>query len=295
MTVKDQVQKVKNNWLLILVPIVLLFLFFGLSGRFSLFSGSSSLAFTDVASSAYERSTVAEGYAPAPYAGVSAKTSAAPVVDQMIAKTARVETEVERGGFLDAEATLKSVVESSGAVLLEQDVRTYDEGLARIGAYRIKVDAGRYDALVSQLQMIGELDAFAENAQDVTQAYTDVGAQLENEKERLERYNQMYQDATLVDDKIDISDRIFNQENTIAYLEGALRDVGSQVVYSTIDVTLTEKASGYAELTFVKLSELVQGFVGSLSAVVYLLVISLPWALGVWLVVFVIRKLRRRR
>ncbi len=302
MTVREQVNKLKDNWLLILLPLLLLFIFAGgLSGIFSLFSGLSS---SGSSSSADYYESPSMGYSgdygasPAPYAAFTkSSASSSSALDQMIAKTASMETKVERTTFLAAEATLKSIVTSSDAAMLDQNVQTYGEGIAeyRAGRYQIKVDAKKYDAVVSQLKAIGEIETFTENAADVTKAYTDLGVQLANEKTRLERYNVMYEDATLVADKIDLSDRIFNQENTIKYLEEYLKNVGDQVVYSTVDVTITEKQSGYAELAFVKLSDLVKGFVSSLSTVIYLLVILVPWALGIWLVLFVIRKLRGKK
>ena len=68
--------------------------------------------------------------------------------------------------------------------------------------------------------------------------------------------------------------------------------MGEQVVYSTIDVTLTEMKSGYAGLAFHGLSDFVTGLTGSVSTVLYLLIVLLPRALGLWLVVFVVRKIR---
>ncbi|MBI4144770.1 DUF4349 domain-containing protein [Candidatus Woesearchaeota archaeon] len=298
MAIRDQLTKLKDNWLLILLPLVLFFL---LAGGLSGLSGLvSDVAFSPGASSGYAQPSIGYdgGYPSQSYAPSGAREATSTSVDatagQLIAKTASMETKVERGTFLDEEASLKSIVQSSDAQLLQQNVQTYGEGISqyRAGSYRVKVDADKYEELVSKLGEIGEMDSFRETADDVTQAYTDLSVRLANEKTRLSRYNEMYKEATDVSDKLEISDRIFNQENMIKYLEEALRDVGDQVVYSTVDVTLTEEKSGYAELTFVGLSDLVKGFVGSLSTVIYLFVLLLPWALGIWLVVFVVRKLR---
>src|SRR3989344_2452930 len=141
--------------------------------------------------------------------------SAPEVKDQMIAKTASMETKVKRGTFLGEEARLKAIVKSSDATMLWQNVETYGEDIAQYsaGRYQIKIDSKKYDAIVSQLKGIGKIESFTENAEDVTKTYADVNIQLENEKKRLERYEQMYTEATLTEDKIDISDRIFNQEN----------------------------------------------------------------------------------
>ena len=322
MTVKDQWGKLKDNWLLILIPFVLIFVVMGgfseISSLVDDFSSSSS--YDSGSSSGYERPSM--GYStganyesasyspessasPVPYSEVALKSSpsissdvsAPPLQDQMVAKTASMETKVERGTFANEESTLKSIVKASDAILLWQNVNTYGEGRAQYqaGRYQIKIDATKYDAIISQLKAIGTVESFTENAEDVTKAHADLNIELAGEKERLVRYQQMYKEATLTEDKISISDRILNEENYIKYLEEALKNVGEQVTYSTIDVTITETKSGYAELTFHSLSEFGVGLVGSASTVLYVLVVLLPWALGLWLVIWIIRKIRGKK
>ncbi len=314
MAINDQFRKLKDNWLLIIVPLVLIFAAMGgFSGLSSLIGGFASPSYDKGPSIGYGGSGSYESasYAPAPYGASSSRinslmkssptpdssdVSAPEVKDQMIAKTASIEAKVERGKFLDEEASLKNIVKSSDATMLWQNVETYGEGMAQYtaGRYQIKIDSKKYDAVISQLKSIGTMESFTESAEDVTQTYADVNIRLENEKKRLQRYEGMYKEATLTEDKIMISDRIFNEENLIKYLEESLKNVGDQAAYSTIDITLTEKKSGYAELTFVGLSDLVKGLVGSVSLLVYLFIVLLPWALGIWLIVFVVRKIRGR-
>ena len=97
-----------------------------------------------------------------------------------------------------------------------------------------------------------------------------------------------------VDEKIQLSDRIFEQERTIKSLEDALRNVDRQVEYTTISLTLREKESKYQNIALAGLSGLVRKFVDSLNSVLYLLVAVIPYAiLGLigWLVIrFVKRK-----
>ncbi|MBI4447423.1 DUF4349 domain-containing protein [Candidatus Woesearchaeota archaeon] len=301
--------KLKDNWLLILLPLVLIFVVaIGFSGISWLMGSLGSSSYED--SSGYGGLGIYESASSAPVPAPSransfmkessistpSEVSAPEVNDRMIAKTARMETKVKRGTFLEEEATLKSIVKSSDAIMLWQNVETYGKGSAKYtaGRYQIKIDSNKYDAIISQLKSIGAIESFTENAEDVTQTYTDINIQLENEKKRLKRYEEMYKEATLLEDKIGISDRIFNQENYIKYLEDTLKNVGDKVVYSTIDITITELKSGYAELAFVSLSGLVKAFVDSVSGFIYIFIVLLPWTLGLWFIIFVIRKIRRR-
>jgi hypothetical protein len=105
-------------------------------------------------------------------------------------------------------------------------------------------------------------------------------SELVAEKERLARYQQMLLEAISVEDKIQLSDRIFNQERTIKYLEEQLKNTGNRVEYSTLYVTITEKQSEYIDAVFVKLSELVSRFVQSLNNLLKLVVGLIPYALA---------------
>jgi len=96
-----------------------------------------------------------------------------------------------------------------------------------------------------------------------------------------------------VEDKINLNDRIFNQENTIRYLEERLENLDKQVLYSTINVNLREKKSDYADIELVDVSTLTAAFVGSIDTLAVLAVAILPWAVVLWLIVIVWRKLSK--
>ncbi|MBI2107385.1 DUF4349 domain-containing protein [Candidatus Woesearchaeota archaeon] len=90
---------------------------------------------------------------------------------------------------------------------------------------------------------------------------------------------QMYEEAKSIQDKIDLSDRIFNPERAIKYYEEELKNIDNQVSYSTVSLTLTEKQSDYANIMFVKFSSLISSFVESLNSLLKFTVIILPWAI----------------
>ena len=122
------------------------------------------------------------------------------------------------------------------------------------------------------------MTSFSENADDITEQFVDLKTELTAEKERLARYQQMLKEAVTVEDKIQLSDRIFNQERTIQYLEEQLQSAGNRVEYSTVYVTITEEQSEYVDAVLVTLSELVTTFVASLNALLELLVGLIPYA-----------------
>jgi len=290
MTVKEQFQKLKENWLIVLLLGVVLILFMGLPAvetvQQGMFQGGGI---------AYDKGYAAESAVADSRIGIMPPIYydggfAPEVEDRKITKSASMTTEVERGTFQEAESRLKSIVSAADAFLLNENAQKYDHGNGRrsyySGSYTIKVEAGKYESLVSQIREIGEVTWFSENADDITERFVDLETELAAEKERLARYKLMLAEAATVEDKIELSDRIFNQERTIKYLEEQLENVGTQVAYSTAYVTITEKQSEYVDAVLVKFSELVANFVHSLNSLLKLIVAAIPYvivAVLVWL------------
>ena len=294
MAIKDQLLKIKENWLL--VGIVLVVLLFMSGGNIPLITSkiaTSGLGFekASVSDASYSRS----GYGIAPPQPVYGDF-APDVADRKITKSSSLSTEVETGTFNDAVLRLKSIVKSSNSYLLNENVNKYDSGWKSYysGNYQIKVDTKKYDDVTSQLKGIGEIKSFNENAEDITASHKNLQIELSAEKERLARYNKMYSEAILVADKLQLSDRIFEQERTIQYLEDALKNINQQVDYSTIYVTLNEKQPKYSNIKFVKFSELVERLVASINSLLSLLFIAIPYVIAALVLWMIVRFFRRR-
>lgn len=296
MSVKEQLAKIKDNWLLIAV-IIVVFVF--MSG---IFSGSS---FTRMASydgslsqeadASYGKASYAEGVGGSSVFPVPNEDFAPGVQDRKIVKTSSMSTEVERGTFYDSEKKLLDIVKSSDSYLLNQNVNKYgtDRESYTSGNYQIKVDVKKYDSIVAQLRSIGEVQSFNENSNDVTGQYTDLKIEIESEKARFKRYEAMYAEAKEIKDKIDLNDRMFDLERQIKYLEDSLKNIDQRVDYSTIYVAITEKKSEYYGIMFVKLSELISISVGSSNTLIRFLITILPWALAFFIIRFAVKRFRK--
>ena len=287
MTIKEQVQRIKDNWLIVLLLAVVLVLFMGLPAVETLQQGMFQGGFAERAYGGIAADSKMGIGMPAP---IYSDSFAPEVADRKITKTASMTTEVERGNFQDAESKLKSLVKTADALLLNENLQKYDYGDGGrtyfSGSYTLKVEEEKYSAVVSQLKEIGEVTWFNENADDITEQFVSLETELQAEKERLARYKQMLAEATVISDKIELSDRIFNQERTIKYLEEQLKNTGNRVEYSTIYVTITEKQSEYVDAVLVKFSELVTKFISSLNALLKMIVGLIPYAIAavlVWL------------
>ena len=293
MTIKSQLSKIKDNWLLIVIVLaVLAFLNFGNLGSLGVSSLAGGIGFEKRAAqdASYSGSY---GIIPQPSYGDFAPD----VTDRKITKSSSINIETETGIFKDAESKLKSIVKSTNSYLLNENVNKYDSGWKTYysGTYQIKVDSRKYNDIIAQLKGIGEVKSFSENTDDITASYKNLEIELAAERQRLLRYQEMYKEATLTADKLQISDRIFDQERTIKYLEDSMKNIDKQVDYSTIYTTLNEKQSEYANIIFVKFSELVRSLVASINSLLTLIFAVAPYAVAAVILWFVVRFFRKRK
>lgn len=298
MGVHNQLSKLKSNWLIVLLVAVAL-LVTTCSGPLSDLGGSLTNAFTAQSAVATEKAYGTGGEAA--YAPGFSRSIYPPVdegfapgeQDRKIVKSSSLSTEVE--DFPAAEGQVKSIVQSSGAYLLGQNAYTSGEPghQYKTGNYNIKVEAGKYDAVVAQLMQIGKVASFQESATDVTGQAQNLALEIEAEKARLARYNEMYMQATLIEDKISLNDRIFDQERSIKYLEERQKNLEQEVEYSSIYVTISEKKPDYVDVAFVKLTTLVKSVVASINALLIIIAVLFPFAVVAaigWLIYWLVRR-----
>ena len=217
------------------------------------------------------------------------------VSDRKITSTSYLTTKVKTGEFRNAEVKLKAILTSSSTLLLNEDVQVSGSGRRTFlsGSYTLKVKAEKGDALLLQLKELGEIVSFTQNKDDVTEQHLDLREELEVEKARLKRFESMFAESLDVAEKIQLTDRIFEIERRIAYLEESLGSLDTRVEYSTIYLQLREKQSGFANVALVKFSQLVESLVGSLNSLLHLIFLALPYvlvALAVWWTVRFVRR-----
>lgn len=295
MGIKDQLVKMKENWLMIVLVLVVLVFISGGNGIVNTGLNSAGGFIKGVPSGgAYEMADMDVASSSRYYPGYDDGGFAPEVEERKITRTSSLSSEVERGEFREAEERLKNIITSSGAYLLNEGSNRNGEGWRGYysGYYSIKVDTEKYSAVVAQLKEIGEVQNFNENMVDVTGRYEDLSVQIETEKARLARYLEMYAEAKDVNDKIELNDRIFNQERTIKYLENSLENIDNRIDYSTISFSMGEERSEWTNIVFVKMSSLVRGFVESLNSLLKFVFGVVPWAIAAWVVWFFYKRFK---
>jgi len=292
MTFTEQLEKLKDNWLVILLVVVVL-------GAMMLLpkigTNYSSRNYTTMDSAL----GYASGYYPESvmYKNYSQQNNFAPdVTDRKIVKTSNLGIEVKLGKFSQTDSMMRDIIKSSSSFILNENIYSSKVNSKDVytGSYTIKVETSKLDQITNQLKTLGKITSYNQGADDVTGQYTNVKIELQVEKERLERYKQLYEDAKTMEDKINLNDRIFNQERTIKYLEDSIKNIDERVDYSTIYLTINER-SDYIYIAFVKLSELVSSFVGSLNSLLRLIFLVLPWAVLGGVIYAIIRLTKKKQ
>jgi hypothetical protein len=297
MSVKTQLLKLKENWLIIVLSLIFIIIIAALVGN----SGPGLYQLTERSlNSVGQSASFDEAYDSKAMIGIYPGEDggfAPQIEERKLVKTSELSTEVKRGEFADSENQLKSIIAASDSFLLNENVKKYGTGVEQYyrGSYQIKVEAGKYDSVISQLKQIGEVQDFNENTEDITGSYANLEIELATEKSRLERYRAMYNEATKIEDKINLNDRIFNQERTVKYYEDRLANLDSKIDYSTVSVTITEKKSNFFSAKFVELSELIGTIVGSLNSLLVLIFAVIPYLILIALIYLIIRLIRKKR
>ena len=90
-----------------------------------------------------------------------------------------------------------------------------------------------------------------------------------------------------------LTDRIFDQERRIKYLEDSLTRQDKRVDYVTLNVNLVEERSQYSNIVFVKFSDIAKRFVSSFNGLITLIFVLLPYAIVTSIIWIIVRKRKR--
>jgi len=219
------------------------------------------------------------------------------IKERQLIKTSTIAMKTKRGEFEKVQSGVNNIVKASGAYVLSENFQTLGKGSQtyHTNTYQIKIETSKYDSVVAQLRELGGVTSFMETATDVTGAISNRQIEIAAEKERLRRYEQLVGTSANLNDKITLTDRIFEQDRRIKYLEAGLQNTQQEVAYSTISLSLQEKAPTLFGVALVGLGELIRTLVGSFNALLYFISAILPWAIIAGVIYGIIRWIKHRR
>ena len=232
MSLKLQLTRLKENWLLLLILILILLTF----NYLPTFKEASFLK-----SASYDQAV--GGFAERSMMPISSENFAPEATERVLTKTAYLSTEIKRGQYQETDSKVKNLIEANKAILLNENINKNEisNKIYITSYYQIKVPTTNYDSFVAEIKSIKELKSFTETTEDITQQKLDLTTNLQAEKTRLMNYQKILNEATLAADKLEVTDRIFNQERTIKFYEEMLANLNNRVSYSTISLTISEK------------------------------------------------------
>lgn len=232
---------------------------------------------------------VAESVAPATRLPAQASTNSASgeqanAVARKIVFTAQVDVLVE--DMAQAQQRLNELIASvqqAGGYVSHQD-SSGAAGSRRHGTWTVRVPQTRFDQVMADLEQLGELQRSSRDAQDVTEAYTDLEARLKNKQSSEQRLLSHLEKTGELKDTLEVERELSRVRGEVEQLQGQLNLLKNKTDLATIILTLQERAgftpattptfSTQASRTF---AESWQAFGVFLRFVALFLVAIVPW------------------
>lgn len=232
------------------------------------------------------------GLAPVP-APTSAPGAGSVIVTRII-KTGYITIEVKDvTASVDA---LKNMVTAKGGYLSSSSISEgYNKRLT--GTVILRVPQAEFDTTLAGVKAIGTVKSVSTQGEDVTEEYVDLEAQKTSYQNQLTQYNAIMKKAINVSDVIEIQQQIDRVQTKLNQLEGRMRYLNSRLDLSTITVTLQEPEpvggdTGYDFITTI--NEAIDGFIGSIKAIIVLFAALIPWLIVLSGIGYVIYRLFKR-
>lgn len=208
---------------------------------------------------------------------------------------------MESTDFDAARDTLLAAVDDCGAWMeyssLSGDAKDHD----RYAYYTVRVPVENYRTFLAAVGEAGSVLDLSETAENITSSYIDVQARLSALEAQRERLNALADQAETTADLLEIESQLSDVQYQLENYTRQLRSMDQQVSYSTVDIYLREVAT--LTPTGVTFGERIadafgggwDAFVGFLQGLVIALVYLWPVLLIAVAVVFILRKVWRKR
>jgi hypothetical protein len=288
MSFKNQINTMKNNWFLILISLFLVILVVLGLGFFS--KGYNDFDGIDMS---FRNNSESLGSA----AEKSYVNTYSPEVDsRKITVYTNLNLKLKKNQFSKVDLNLKNIVINTNSILLKENTSVYNRNNnLKSGNYTIKVESVKLDSIISQLKNLGEVNSFSSHKTDITEQYENLEIELNSENNKLKRFKELYDsNSALLENKVELIEKIFNQERRIKYLEESLENKDKTVKYSTINLSVSEY-SNYISIIFVKFSDLLKTIVGSINVLLHIIFAVVPFIIFIWLIVMVVKLFKKKR
>ena len=208
---------------------------------------------------------------------------------------------MESTDFDAARTTLLAAVDANDAWLEYSSIDGAESDHDRTANFTVRVPVENYRSFLAAAGDAGSVQNLSENAQNITSSYIDVQARLTALEAQRDRLNELADEAETTADLLEIESQLSDVQYQLENYTRQLRNMDQQVSYSTVDIYLREVAT--LTPTGVTFGERIadafgggwDAFVGFLQGLVIALVYLWPVLLIAVVVVFIVRKVWKKR
>lgn len=208
---------------------------------------------------------------------------------------------MESTDFDTTREALMTAVEANGAWLESTSLYGTEKDHDRTADYTVRVPVGSYRAFLAAVGDAGSVLNISESAENITSSYIDVQARLSALEAQRDRLNALADQAETTADLLEIESQLSDVQYQLENYTRQLHSMDQQVSYSTVDIYLREVAT--LTPTGVTFGERIadafgggwDAFVGFLQGLVIALVYLWPVLLIAVAVVFILRKVWKKR
>jgi len=235
---------------------------------------------------------------------VSEDESMDSVSDQKVIKNGNLSLKVGSADWAAGE--ISNIAREKGGQVFSTNFNESTKG-QRSGYMTIKVPVEKFEETLANIKKIAtQVLRESSNAQDVTEQYADLQAQLKNKRAEEESFSKILNTAGKIDDILAVTKELSRVRGEIERLEGKIKYMDSQTDMSTITINLSEDAEvtpisdDWRPWEVVKQSakELISNIQGFADGIIRFIIVGIPalipFAILVLIFVWVGRKFFRK-
>jgi uncharacterized coiled-coil protein SlyX len=166
----------------------------------------------------------------------------------------------------DVETEINKYLKQVDGYIAEASVdRTQGEELT--GHWKVRVPVTKFDSFLDEVAKLGVAEDRRQTAQDVTEEYVDLEAQIANKKRLEERIVALLKDATgKIKDVLEVENQLSRVRGEIEQLEGRLRYLTNRTDFTTVSITAREEENYAPPAAPTFVNRIAQAWTGSIAA-----------------------------
>ncbi len=169
-----------------------------------------------------------------------------PPLPSKVVKTGSVDLQVGAGRLSAAISSMSSETAGLGGFVASTSTTSSAAGSPPGASMTLRVPVASFETLLAFVQKLGTATSVTTSGQDVTSQYVDLQARIQSLQDARTQYQQILAKATTISDILSVEQQLSTLQTQIEQLQGQLNVLDNSATYSSLSVTVTEKAAGGA-------------------------------------------------